>query len=173
MSKLNYKYSSKQKIEEERYETIKTIFSISFVITDTLLVFDLVVNVIERELEEFLYFRFFVVLFGLYGTLILIGGYYLVEYCDCEFTCECSKMCDSLFSLCGCYLLFGGLLLIISYCIQLCSIRYYFINKEKITESLVINMIYILFISSTITIILLIIIIINKKNEKRIKQKID
>ena len=78
-----------------------------------------------------------------------------------------------MFSLCGCSLLFGGLLLIISYCIQLCSIKFYFNNKDKITESLVINMIYALFISSTITIILLIFMIINRKNEKRIKQKID
>ena len=171
--KLNYKDNSKQKIEEERYETIRTLFTISFVLTDSILIFDLVINVVERELESFLYFRFFIALFGLYGTLILIGGYYLEEYCDCDCTCNCSTICNSLFSLCGCSLLFGGLLLIISYCIQLCSIRFYFNNKDKITESLVINMIYALFISSTITIILLIFMIINRKNEKRIKQKID
>ena len=171
--KLKRKDNTQIKIEEDRYETIKTLFTISFVFTNSIMVFDLVFNVIDREIEVFFYLRFLVTLFGLYGTLILIGGYYLIEYCDCDLTCNCSKICDVLFSFCGCHLFLGGLLLIISYCIQLCSIRFYFINKDKITETSVIILLYLLFIFSTITIILLIILIINKKQEKRIKEKLD
>ena len=173
--KLSHKDRTKQIKEEEKYETIKTLFTLSFVITDTLMIFDLVANAIVKEIEQYFYLRFLVTLFGLYGTLILIGGYYLVEYCDCDCdcTCNCSKPLAPLFSFCGCHLLFGGLLLIISYCIELCSIKYYFSNKDKITDNLVVYMIYLLFAFSTITMILLIVLLINKKNEKKIKQKID
>ena len=171
--RLSYKDNSKEKEEEERYETLKTIFTISFIISDSLMVYDLVLNVVYKELDEYFYLRFFVTLFGLYGTLIFIGGYYLIEYCDCEFTCGCSKILDTFFSFCGCHFLFGGLFLIISYCIELCSIVLYFNNKDKITENYIIIMLYLLFIFSTITVILLILIVINKKKEKKLKHKID
>ena len=171
--KLKYKDRTQQKIEEERYETLKTIFTISFVLTDSIMVFDLVANFVLKELDELFFFRFFVAIFGLYGTLILIGGYYLTEYCDCEFDCQCCKFLDSFFSLGGCHYFLGGIFLIISYCIELCSIRYYFQNKDKVTEIFVISLLYLLFIFSTITIIILIILIINRKIEKRAKYKID
>ena len=172
-AKLYHKDRTQQKIEEERYETIKTLFTFSFVITDSLMIFDLVINVIDKEIDQYFYLRFFVALFGLYGTLIFIGGYFLIEYCDCEFTCNCSKLLRPLSSFCGCHLLFGGLLLIISYCIELCSIQYYFKNKDKINDSLVVFMIYLLFAFSTMTIILFIILLINRKNERKLKEKID
>ena len=171
---ISHKDRIQLKNEEERYETIKTLFTISFVLTDSLMIFDLVFNIIDKEIDEYLYFRFFITLFGLYGTLILIGGYYLIDYCDCDLSCQCSRICDFYFSsLGGCHLFIGGLFLIISYCVELCSIRFYFNNRDKITETTIIVMLYLLFISSTITIIILIILIINKKNEKRIKEKID
>ena len=171
--KLSHKDRTKQIKEEEKYETIKTLFTLSFVITDSLMIFDLVANAIVKEIEQYFYLRFFVTFFGLYGTLILIGGYYFMEYCDCDCTCNCSELLTPLFSFCGCHLLFGGLLLIISYCVELCSIKYYFSNKEKINDSLVVFMIYLLFASSTITVILFIVLLINSKNERKIKQKID
>ena len=169
--KLSYKNRDKKK--EEKIENLKTLFTISFVITDSLMIYDLVLNVIYKELDEFFYFRFFVAFFGLYGTLLFIGGYFLMEYCDCEFTCKCSKILDTFFSFCGCHLFLGGLFLIISYCVELCSILLYFKNKDKITEISIIIMTYLLFIFSSITVILLILIIFNKKNEKKLKQKND
>ena len=171
--KLKYKDKAQQKEEEERYETLKTIFTISFVLTDSIMVYDLVANFVYMQLDVFFYFRFFVALFGLYGTLILIGGYYLMEYCDCEFDCQCCKFLESIFSLGGCHYFFGGIFLIISYCVELCSLRFYFHNKDKITETLVVCLLFLLFIFSTFTIIILIILIINRKIEKRAKYKID
>ena len=171
--KLSHKDRTQKILEENRYETLKTLFTISFVFSNSIMIFDLVANVIGKEIDEFFYLRFFVTLFGLYGTLIFVGGYYLIEYCDCEFTCSCSKFFENIFSFCGCHLMIGGLLLIVSYCIELCSIKFYFKNKDKITDSLVIFMIYLLFIFSSLTIILYVVLIINKKNEKRLKQKID
>ena len=171
--KLSHKDRTKQKSEVEKYETIKTLFTFSFVITDSLMIFDLVINAISREIEQYFFLRFFNVLFGLYGTLILIGGYYLIEYCDCEFTCNCSKCLNPLFSFCGCHLLFGGLFLIISYCVELCSIKYYFNNRDKINDRSVILMIYLLFAFSTLTVVLFIILLFNQKNAKKLKYKID
>ena len=147
--KLSYKDRTQQKIEEDRYENIKTLFTISFVLTDSIMIFDLVANVINKENEQYFYLRFFSTLFCLYGTLIMIGGYYLIEYCDCEFTCSCSKLFEKFFSLCGCHILVGGLLLIISYCVELCSIKFYFSNKDSINDSLVVFMLYLLSIFSS------------------------
>ena len=171
--KLSYKDRTQEKLEEDRYESIKTLFTISFVLTDSLMIFDLVANVVFKENEQYFYLRFFSTLFCLYGTLILVGGYYLIEYCDCEFTCGCSKFYDRIFSYCGCHVLVGGLLLIISYCIELCSIKFYFSNKDNINESLVVFMVYLLFIFSSLTILSFILLIINQKNEKKLKKKID
>ena len=171
--KLRHIDRTQQKIEEDRYESIKTLFTISFVLTDSLMVFDLVANVISRENEQYFYLRFFSTLFGLYGTLILVGGYYLIEYCDCEFSCSCCKFCEKFFSYCGCHVLVGGLLLIISYCVELCSIKFYFGNKDSINESLVVFLMYLLFIFSSLTILSFVLLIINQKNEKKLKEKID
>ena len=137
------------------------------------MIFDLVANVIFKENEQYFYLRFFSTLFGLYGTLVLIGGYYLIEYCDCEFTCSCSKLCEKFFSYCGYHVLVGGLLLIISYCVEICSIKFYFSNKESINESSVVFMVYLLFIFPSLTILSFALLIINQKNEKKLKKKID
>ena len=37
-------YYTQSKIEEDRYETIKTLFTISFVFSDSIMIFDLVFN---------------------------------------------------------------------------------------------------------------------------------
>ena len=171
--KLTYNNRLNLRLEEERYENIKTLFTISFVFTDSLMIFDLVANAVKKEIDEYFFIRFFMTLFGLYGTLILIGGYYLIEYCGCECDCNCGKCFKSISSIFGCHLFISGLLLIISYCLEIYSIKFYFYHKDKITDTLVISMLYGLFILSTTTIVLLIILIINMKNEKRVKQKID
>ena len=170
---LSHKDRTQLKLEEDRYESIKTLFTISFVLTDSLMIFDLVANVVFKENEQYFYLRFFSTLFGLYGTLILVGGYYLIEYCDCEFTCSCSKLFENFFSYCGCHVLVGGLLLIISYCVEICSIKFYFSNKDSINESLVVFMVYLLFIFSSLTILSFVLLIINQKIEKKLKKKID
>ena len=171
--KLSNKDRTQQKLEDDRDESIKTLFTISFVLTDSLMIFDLVSNVVFKENEQYFYLRFFSTLFGLYGTLILVGGYYLIEYCDCEFTCSCSKLFENFFSYCGCHVLVGGLLLIISYCVEICSIKFYFSNKDSINESLVVFIVYLLFIFSSLTILFFVLLIINQKNEKKLKKKID
>ena len=171
--KLKYKDNTKENLIEERYETIKTLFSISFVITDSLMIFDIVSNFVDKTVDELFYLRFFVTFFGLYGSLIIFGGHYLYEYCDCELTCRCSKILDSFWSFCGCHLFFGGLFLLTSYCIELCSSKFYFNNKDKIKSGLIISFLYLLFIFSTITIILFIFLMINKKTEKKIKKKLE
>ena len=163
-----------EKIFEEKYENIKLLFTVSFVITDSIMVFDLVSNIVlTRSVEEYFYLRFLVSLFGLYGTLIIIGGNYCREYWECEFTCCCGKFCENLYSLCGCHVFFGGLLLTASYCIELCSIKIYYENKDKFEEELIVWLLYLLFIFSSITIIMLCFLIVNMKTEKKIKHKFD
>ena len=171
--KLSYKNREKLKLEEDRYETIKTLFILSFVFTDSLMIFDLVINVVQKEIDQYFYIRFFMAFFGLYGTLVFIGGYYCMEYCNCECDCSCNRCFKAISSFCGCHLFLGGLLLLISYCVEIFSIKFYFSHKDIITDKFVIYMLYALFILSTITIILLIFLIINMKNEKRMKVKID
>ena len=171
--KLSYKNREKLKLEEDRYETIKTLFTLSFVFTDSLMIFDLVINVVLKEIDQYFYIRFFMAFFGFYGTLIFICGYFCMEYCDCECDCSCNRCFKAISSFCGCHLFLGGLLLLISYCVEIYSIKFYFSHKDKITDKFVIYMIYALFILSTTTIILLIFLIINMKNEKRMKVKID
>ena len=122
--KISDKDRKNREIEEARYETIHILFIVSFVFFDASLIFDLLFNFINQELEEFLFLRFFVGLSGLYGTFVLIGGHFLTEYCGCDYTCSCGKCMDSIMSNYGFSFLFGGLLLIISYCIELSSIKF-------------------------------------------------
>ena len=171
--KLKHKDRKKEEIELEKYENTKTLFTISFIISDSLFIFDLVFNFVYKEIDEYFFLRFLVVLFGLYGTFILVGGYYLSEYCDCECSCDCGKILNSILSIFGCSFLLGGLLLLISYCIELVSIKYYFKNKSQITDSSVVTMMYLVFLFSTTTMILFIFLTINKKNEKKVKYKAD
>ena len=63
--KLSHKDRTQLKLEEDRYESIKTLFTISFVLTDSLMIFDLVSNVVFKENEQYFYLRFFSTLFGL------------------------------------------------------------------------------------------------------------
>ena len=162
-----------ERLAEERYENIKLLFTISFVLSDSLMLFDLVANVtLSHPVDEYFYMRFLVSLFGLYGTLIMIGGVYCKEYWDCEFTC-CCKCLNSLNSFCGCHVFFGGLLLITSYCIELCSIKVYYDNKDVITEEFIVWLLYLLFIFSSITIVMYCFLILNIKTERKIKKKFD
>ena len=164
----------KEKLNEERFENIQLLFTISFVLSDSFMIFDLVANfILSKPVEEYFYLRFFVTLFGLYGTLIIVGGNYCKEYWDCEFTCCCGKFLDNLFSSCGCHVFFGGLLLIMSYCAELCSIKVYYDNKDVITDEFVVWLLYLLFIFSTLTMIMLCFLILNTKTEKKIKHKFD
>ena len=164
----------KEKKFEERYETIQFLFTVSFVLTDSLTLFDIVVNIFfSKEIEEYLYMRFFMAVFCLYGTLIIILGNYCMDYWDCEFSCCCGKFLENIYNACGCHVFFGGLLLIASYCIELCSVKIFFKNKEKFGEECVIWLFYALLFFSSITIIMLCFLIVNIKTEKKIKHKFD
>ena len=162
----------KEKIIEERFENIQLFFTISFILSDSLMIFDIVANVIyPKPVESYFYMRFLVTFFGLYGTMIMIGGNFCRDYFDIEFTCCCGKICENIFSLYGCHVFFGGLFLIISYCIELCSIKLYYDNKDLFEEELIKWLLYLLFIFSSITMIMLCFLIINMKTQKKIKKK--
>ena len=71
----------------------------------------------------------------------------------------------------GCHIFFGGMFLITSYCIELCSLKIYYDNRDKIQDEFVVWLIYLLFIFSSITIVMLCFLIINSKTQKKIKLK--
>ena len=174
LQRANPKDKINEKLFEEKYENIKLLFTISFVLTDSFMVFDLAANFIfPKPIEEYFYMRFLIAFFGLYGTLIIIGGNYCMDYWDCEFSCCCGKFCENIYSLCGCHVFFGALFLITSYCFELCSIKIYYDNKDKFEEEFIVWLLYLLFIFSSITIIILFFLIINMKTEKKIKHKLD
>ena len=138
LKRANPKDKIDEKLFEEKFENIKLLFTISFILSDSIMVFDLVCNIVlSRPLEEYFYMRFFVAFFGLYGTLIIIAGNICREYWDCEFSCCCGKFCENIYSLCGCHVFFGGLFLTASYCFELCSIKIYFDNKDKFEEEFI------------------------------------
>ena len=164
----------KEKLQEERYENIQFLFTVSFVLTDSITLFDIVANLLfSQEIQEYLYMRFFMAFCCLYGTLIIIGGNYCRDYWDCEFSCCCGKFLESIYSACGCHIFFGGLLLIASYCIELCSVKIYFKNKYKFEEECISWLFYSLLFFSSLTIIMLCFLIVNIKTEKKIKHKFD
>ena len=162
----------KEKLLEERYENIQLLFTISFIISDTLMIFDIVANVmISNPVEAYFYMRFLVAFFGLYGTIIMVGGKKCRENFDVDFTCCCGKFCDKIISFFVCDVFIGGLFLIISYCVELSSIKLYYNNKDTINDNIIIWPLYLLFISSTITLIMFCFLIINMRIIKKIKEK--
>ena len=162
----------KEKLIEERYENVQLLFTISFVITDTLMIFDIVTNImISNPVEEYFYMRFLVAFFGLYGTIIMVGGKKCRDNFDVDFTCCCCKFCDKLVSFFGCDVFIGGLFLITSYCIELSSIKLYYNKRDIINDNFIVGLLYLLFISSTITLIMLCFLIINMRIHKKIKEK--
>ena len=174
----------KEKLYEERYENIQLLFTISFIISDSLMIFDIVANVmilnpvealanvmISNPVEAYFYMRFLVAFFGLYGTIIMVGGKKCRENFDVDFTCCCGKFCDKIISFFGCDVFIGGLFLIISYCVELSSIKLYYNNKDTINDNIIIWPLYLLFISSTITLIMFCFLIINMRIIKKIKEK--
>ena len=172
LKKYDKTKKEKEKLIEDRYENTQLLFTISFILSDSLMIFDIVANVmISKPVEAYFYMRFLVAFFGLYGTMIMIGGKKCRENFDIEFTCCCGKYCDSLFAYYGCHVIIGGLFIIISYCIELCSIKLYFNNKDIINDELVVWPLYLLLIFSTMTMIIFGFLIINMKTYKKIKQK--
>ena len=164
----------KEKLLKERYENIQLLFTVSFVITGSLLVFDLVSNIVlSKPVEVYFYLRFCTSFFGLYGILFMVGGNICKDNFDIEFTCCCGTCLDKFCSYCGCHIFFGGLLLISSYCVELCSLKVYYDNKDKFEETLIIWLLYLLFFFSSITMILYCFLVINMKTERKIKQKFD
>ena len=173
-AKLKYVDKTSEKLAEERYENLKIFFTLSFVLSDSLVVFDLTANmVLDKPVEIYFYLRVLLAFFALYGTMIYIGGNFLIDYCDCEFTCCCGKIFNNFISICGCHAFFGGLFLITSYCIELCSLRIYYYNRDKIVDDFLVWLVYLLFFFSTITIVLFCFLLINMKTEKKIKMKYD
>ena len=127
LKKHVYTKREKEKLIEERYENAELFFTISFIITDSLMIFDIVANVmVSNPVEAYFYLRFLVTFFGLYGTIIMIGGKKCRDNFDFDFTCCCCKFCDKIVSFFGCDVFIGGLFLITSYCIELCSMKLYF-----------------------------------------------
>ena len=162
----------KEKRLEENYENMQFLCTLFFIISASLMVFDLVANIIlEKPVEIYFYMRFLIAFFGLYGTLIVIGGNVCKENFEIEFTCCCGKMCDYLNNVGWCHIFFGGIFLITSYCIELCSLKIYYDNRDKIFDEFIIWLMYLLFIFSSITIILFCFLIINKNTQKKMKQK--
>ena len=145
----------KEKLLKERYENIQLLFTVSFVITGSLLVFDLVSNIVlSKPVEAYFYLRFCTSFFGLYGILFMVGGNICKDNFDIEFTCCCGTCLDKFCLYCGCHIFFGGLLLISSYCVELCSLKVYYDNKDKFEETLIVWLLYLLFFFSSITMIL-------------------
>ena len=143
LKRANPKDKINEKLFEEKYENIKLLFTISFVLTDSFMVFDLAANFIfPKPIEEYFYMRFLIAFFGLYGTLIIIGGNYCMDYWDCEFSCCCGKFCENIYSLCGCHVFFGALFLITSYCLELCSMKIYYDNKDKFEAEFIVWLLY-------------------------------
>ena len=172
LKKFDNTQKEKEKLIEDRYENTQLLFTISFILSDSLMIFDIVANVmISKPVEAYFYMRFLVAFFGLYGTMIMIGGKKCRENFDIEFTCCCGKYCENILSFYGCHVIIGGLFLIISYCIELCSIKLYFNNKDIINDELVIWPLYLLLIFSTMTMIIFGFLIINMKTYKKMKQK--
>ena len=163
-----------EELAEERYDNLNLLFTISYVITDTLIAFDLASNMaLKKPVELYFYLRVLVAFFGLYGTLIYIAGNIFKDYCDCEFTCCCGKVFNNFLKKCGCHIFFGGLFLIVSYCIELCSFRVYYYNRDKIRDEFLVWLAYLLLIFSSITMILFCCLLINMRIEKKMKMKFD
>ena len=129
--------------------------------------------VLPKAVEIYFYLRVLLAFFGLYGTMIYIGGIFFIYYCDCECNCFCGKIFNDFLSIFGCHAFFGGLFLIVAYGIELCSLKIFYDNRDIIQDDFIIWLLYLLFIFSSITIVIFCFLLINMKTEKKMKMKYD